>query len=136
MCLKRKIEVNARRGAAIVELAVLLPVFVLIVLGTIEASSMIFLKQSLKIIAYEGARVAIVPGSDATNVQAGCNQMATSRGVTISSVVVTPNDFHLQPYGTNIQVQITADCNANSLISPWFYAGQSLAADVTMMKEY
>ncbi len=125
-----------RRGAAIVELAVTLPVFVLIVLASVEASSMIFLKQSLEITAYEGARIAIVPGSNQGNVLAGCGQILSARRVVVDSIVVTPHDFDKKPYGTPIRVEVTAKCGANSVISPWFYVSKSISADVTMMKEY
>ena len=123
------------RGAALVEMAVILPVFVLIVLATIEATSMIFLRQTLEIAAYEGARVALVPGSDAGNVVAGCNQILDARGVAGTTITVSPSDFDSQPYGTPIRVEVTADCSANSVVSPWFYVGRSTTADVTMMKE-
>ena len=48
------------RGVAAAELAVCLPVIVLIVIATIEACSALFLKQSLTAAAYEGVRTAIV----------------------------------------------------------------------------
>ena len=48
-----------RRGVAAVELAVCLPVIILLVFGAIEASSFIFLKQSLNVAAYEGIRESI-----------------------------------------------------------------------------
>lgn len=125
-----------RRAAAVVELALTLPVFVLIFLATIEATSMIFLKQSLEIAAYEGARIAIIPGSDSSNVNAGCTLLLDGRSVQADSITVIPNDFDSQPYGTVIRVQVTAQCSDNSAISPWFYSGRTLTSDVSMMKEY
>ena len=53
-----------RRGVAASELAVCLPVIVLLVLAMIEACTMIFLKQSLTVAAYEGVRTAIEPNGD------------------------------------------------------------------------
>lgn len=124
-----------RRGAAIVEFAVVLPVFVLIVLGTIETTSMIFLQQSLKIAAYESARVALVPGSDQGNVEAAANAILSSRGVVAPSVSVTPANFENSPYGTAIGVEVTVSCNQNSLVAPWIYQGRQLTTKVSMMKE-
>jgi hypothetical protein len=40
------------------------------------------------------------------------------------------------PYGTLIQVRVTAPCNSNSPFSPWFYGGRSLTGEVTLMKEF
>ena len=60
----RRTTRSNRRGIAAVELAVCLPVIVLLVFGSIEASSFIFLKQSLNVSAYEGIREAIRVGSN------------------------------------------------------------------------
>ena len=46
---------------AVVELAVCLPVLVLIIMGSIEACNLTFLKQKLTEAAYQGAMVATQP---------------------------------------------------------------------------
>ena len=56
---KHKQHRGERRGVAAVEFAVCLPVIILLVFGAIEASSFIFLKQSLNVAAYEGIRESI-----------------------------------------------------------------------------
>jgi Flp pilus assembly protein TadG len=120
----------------VVEIAVTLPVFVLILFATIETTTMIFLQQSLEISAYQGARIALIPSANSTNVTAAVNQVLTSRDVNSASVTVVPSDSAAQPYGTNITVRVSAPCNANSPFSPWFYGGRTLTGEVTMMKEY
>jgi len=50
---------GSRRAVAASELAVCLPILVLLVLAMIESCTMIFLKQSLTVSAYEGIRKAI-----------------------------------------------------------------------------
>lgn len=126
---------RSRRGTAITEFAIILPVFVLIVMGTIEATSMIFLQQSLEIAAYEATRVALVPGSEQGNVEAAANGILSGRKVVDAVVSVTPADFDDQPYGTAITVGITAECEKNSLFASWFYQNRELSSSVTMMKE-
>ena len=54
-------DAPSRSGVAAVEFAVCLPVLVVLILGSIECCSMIFLRQSLAIVAYEGLRVAVKP---------------------------------------------------------------------------
>lgn len=125
-----------RRAAAVVELAVVLPVFVLIVLGTIEACSMIFLQQSLKIAAYEGARTSIVPKSNFGNVEFAAKRILDGRKVKSYSVAIIPSNFQSQPYGTFIRVRVQASCDANSLFASMFYRGKTMVADVEMMKEH
>ena len=48
-----------RHGAAATEFAVCLPVLMLLLLGMLEACTMIFLKQSLAVAAYEGGHTAL-----------------------------------------------------------------------------
>lgn len=125
-----------RSAAAMVEFAIAMPVFVLIVLATIEVTSMLFLKQSAKIAAYESTRVALVPGSDFGNVEATANGILGNRGITASSVQVTPANFELEPYGTEITVSIAVQCSPNSVIAPMFFGGKTISSQVTMMKEF
>lgn len=107
----------------------------MITLGTIEASGMIFLQQSIEIAAHEGARVALVPSTRATNAIAASNEVLSSRNIDGTTVTVTPSDFENRPYGTFIKVTVTASCDANAKFSPWFYQGKTLVAEVEMMKE-
>lgn len=117
------------------ELAVCMPVIVLIVFGTIEICSMIFLTQSLRICAFEGARVALVPGSGAGNVAGSCQNFLNSRNIKGTTISVTPRNFDRQPYGTILNVSVTAECAANSFLPPWFYAGRQVTGEVHMMLE-
>lgn len=125
-----------RTGSAVVELAITLPIFVLILFGTIETTRMIFLQQSLEICAYQGARVALIPSSTTAKITNACSTILSDRNVQSASVTVSPANYETSPYGTLIQVRVSAPCSANSPFSPWFYGGRSLAAVVTLMKEY
>ena len=124
-----------RQGAAVTELAITLPLVVLIVMGTIETCSMIFLRQALRIAAYEGARVTLVPDAEMQNVQAACDQILNARRVQGAVVTVTPADFGQRPYGTVVNVSVTASCEENSLFVPWIFSGQSLTSELSMMIE-
>lgn len=125
-----------RRGAAVVELAITLPVFVLILVATIETTTMVFLQQSLEIGAYQGARIALIPSSTSGKVVTAVDQVLANRNVNSTSVSIVPSNYSTSPYGTKITVRVSAPCNANSPFSPWFYGGRTLTGEVTMMKEY
>ncbi len=125
-----------RKGVAVVELAVCLPVLMLIVLATIESTAMIFLQQSLSIAAYEGARVALVPSSTDVNVQYQAELILEGRQVNNSTVTVTPSNFNAFPTGTWIQVVASAPFADNSLVGGWLFNGHTLTASVEMMKEH
>ncbi len=125
-----------RRAVAATELAVCLPVVVLLVLGTIEACSMIFLKQSLSVAAYEGARTAIVPGKTADDVKTACLQVLAERKVTDGLVTVTPSNIAALNPGDFVDVTVSAPCNANSVVPNKFYRGRTLSATASMMIEF
>jgi Flp pilus assembly protein TadG len=60
--MRRVSRTSIRRGAAAVEAAIILPVFLLIVLGTIDAGMAVFRYNTLSQAARQGARQAIVHG--------------------------------------------------------------------------
>ena len=125
-----------RNGAAVVEFAVVLPVFVTLLLGTIETCTMIFLQQSLKIAAYESARAAIVPGSDDFDINLATTEILTARRIKNGTVTVTPTNFQNAAYGSFIRVDVSAPCNSNSVFALRFYGSKILTGTVEMMKEF
>jgi Flp pilus assembly protein TadG len=125
-----------RRGVAATEFAVCLPIVVLLVVGTIEACSMIFLKQSLAIAAYEGARTAIVPGATKAQVDAACNQLLADRKVKGATISIKPSDIASLNPGDYVDVTVTAPCNNNSVVPNTFYRGKTLSSTASMMIEF
>jgi Flp pilus assembly protein TadG len=125
-----------RRGVAATEFAVCLPIVVLLVVGTIEACSMIFLKQSLAIAAYEGARTAIVPGVTKAQVDAACNQLLADRKVKGATISIKPSDIASLNPGDYVDVTVTAPCNNNSVVPNTFYRGKTLSSTASMMIEF
>lgn len=129
-------QVNRREGIAAIEFAVCLPIVLVLLIGTVEACSMIYLKQSLSIAAYEGIRSSIKPGATTTDVEAACNQILTSRNVQGATITITPSDFDVQPVQTWITVRVSTTGGANSIISGWFYDSLVVDGEATMMKEF
>lgn len=126
---------HSRSGTAVVELAVCLPLVLLLVFATNEVADMLFLKQSLYTSAYEGARVAIHPGMTTADVSKRCNEILAVRGVQGAKVAIEPANFESQSRGTAIAVTVTAPSGSNSKLPVWFFAGKTLTARPVMMKE-
>jgi len=124
-----------RRGGAIVELALCLPVLVMVTLATIEACAMIHLKQALKITAYEGARVGIVPESQAANVQHQCEALLDDFGVRGYAIGLNPADPTTLSQGDYLQVTVSSNFGSNSLIGGWIYTNQIVSASVSLRAE-
>jgi hypothetical protein len=125
-----------RRAVAATELAVCLPVIVLLVLGMIECCTMIFLKQSLTVAAYEGVRTGLRPDATAADVQATCEGILRDRRVDGGVVTVTPADISSAAIGEFIDVTVSAPANRNSVIPGSFFRGRNLTATASMMKEF
>jgi Flp pilus assembly protein TadG len=133
--IAQKNRLSTRCGVAAAELAVCLPIVVLLVLATIESCSALFLKQSLTASAYEGVRAAIKKGSTAASVQTACNQILTDRRIQGSQVTLNPASISSLKPGDFIDVTVTAPCTANSPVPTTFFRGKTLTAKASMMIE-
>ena len=80
-----------RSGAAVVEMAICLPVLVLMTWGTIEASSSIFQRQTLTSAAHEGALTGMRRGSTETEIRDRIDVILQSRQRDGSVVEITPS---------------------------------------------
>lgn len=132
---RRPRPARTSRGVAAAELAVCLPVVVLLVIATIEACSALFLKQSLTVSAYEGVRTALVEGSTTSSIQASCNQILDDRQIQGGKVTVSPKNIDALKPGDFIDVTVSAPCASNSLVPTTFYRGRTLSATASMMVE-
>src|SRR5690606_7582633 len=112
------------------------PVIVLLVLAMIEACTMIFLKQSLTVAAYEGVRMALQPGAVSSDVEAACNGVLADRRVQGAAVTINPANFTAVPPGEYVEVTVSAPADRNSTIPGSFFRGKTLSASATMMKEF
>ena len=123
-----------RIGAAVVEFAVCLPLIMLIVLGTIEAGSLLFLKQTLVQAAYEGAKVAIASG-DETRVNQAVGAVVASRNLNNVQVQFTPSDIANVPAGETITITISAPGDSNSFIPFGPFENQIVQTSASMVRE-
>lgn len=136
---KRKRDGRAARrvrGAAVVEVTVCLPVILLFVFASVEACSMVYLKQSLTVSAYEGGRTAIEPGCTSSEVITSCEQVLSDRGVQGAQITITPADITGADVGDYVVVSVVAPCSQNMVGGAWFFGDKQLTGNATFMKEY
>lgn len=127
---------RGRRGLAAVEFAVCLPVLVLAVFASIEACTMVFLKESLTVAAYEGSRVALKPGTTEAAVTARCQQVLTERNVAGGTVEIIPGVISAITVGNPLEIRVSAPCEANAIMPVWFYGNSTMSGSSIVMKEY
>ena len=134
--MKQSSRANHQRGGvAAVEFAVCLPVIVLLVFGAIEASSFIFLKQSLHVAAYEGARSAIRLGADNEAASTSVQNILGSRNVQDFQVAFPNGESGTADRGDEIVVEVSAPTSTNSPLAGQFVTNRLLTARVVMLKE-
>jgi Flp pilus assembly protein TadG len=133
--LRGVVPSRRRRGVAAVEFAVCLPVIILLVFGAIEASSFIFLKQTLSVAAYEGIRESVRLNSDnAAGIDRAAN-ILNSRNVADYSVRFPAGESSDASRGDEIVIEVSAPTATNSPLAGQFVTNRVLTARVVMVKE-
>ncbi len=126
---------HSRRGTAVVELAVCLPVIVLLVFASLEGANMLFLRQAVVQSAYETAKsVAKTNGVQATAQTLG-EQVLSSRGVPSPTVTFTPANVQTLLPGTPFTVTVAVPSSARSITGIGPFNGLTIRAQATMLKE-
>jgi len=140
---KTKRSANRRRGIEVVEMAIVLPIIILITLGTLEICEGIFLRQKLELAAHEGSRVSIRKNATVDDVRSAIKDNLDSRGIDYggdiaAAVTITPDPSAaatLTPISVTVSVE--TDANLRMPISLYRYlAGRTLTGEVSMFKEY
>ncbi len=137
MLLRRKNKngLIQRRAAAAVELAVCLPVIALLAIGSMEAASMIFLRQALVQSAYETVKEAAKSsGNESLALQRG-QQVLDFRNIEGETITFNPANPDDVERGTEITVSVSASGDANSVLPFGPFRGRELIVTATMLKE-
>ena len=121
-------------GSAAVEFAVCLPVLVLLVFGSIEASSFIFLKQSLHVACYEGVREASKTGASDDDAFNKAQTILDARQVN-GYEIRFPDGVEGIARGEQVSCEVSAPAGANSPLAGEFLTDRVLTARVVMLKE-
>lgn len=138
---------EVRRGAAMVEMAVCFPVFMLMLLGIIEFGRGMMVAQLLTSAASEGCREAIIDGATTADVRTsvvtlvtntvGCTAADVNVAIVATSVSnnTTLADISDADQRDLIEIDVTVPFNAVSFTSGRFLVGQVLRGKCAMRKE-
>lgn len=135
-------DASSRRAIAVVELALVLPVLFILILGMLEICEGIFLKQKIVIASHEGARIAVRRDATISDVQDAVSAYLQARemefGPIASVVSCTPAPEEaklLEP--VVVRVEIDVNSNLRMPLSLYKYIrGETIVGEVTMFKEY
>ncbi len=124
-----------RIGSATVELAVCLPVLVIIVMGSLSATSMIFMRSAAVQSAYETIKEAVRQDGDVAGALAQGRAVLEFRNLTADSITFEPANVAAQDRGTPVTVTVVTSATTNGLFSFGPFANQVVEVQATMLKE-
>jgi Flp pilus assembly protein TadG len=124
-----------RKGAATVELAICIPVLLLISFSLIELCSMMFVKQGLTVAAYEAAHRAVQPTATSAQAIAAGQEILQQRRIQSGQVTINPGNIQQVEQGEFFTVTATAPATANRLVPFPLFTTSQLSATAVAMKE-
>jgi Flp pilus assembly protein TadG len=125
-----------RRGAAVVEFALIAPIFFAAVLGIIEFGRMMMVQEILVNAAREGARAAIMPGETDSQVTSVVSNYMSVSGISGYTETLSPTLSTSPATGTALTLTVSVPCQTVSWLggSTWFN-GKTISSSVVMIKE-
>jgi Flp pilus assembly protein TadG len=129
-----------RCGAAVVEMAIVMPLFVCMIFAAIESARLGMVSQLITTAAREGCRVAVLDGNTNTQVNNEITAVFNTMGVTGYTTTITPADCttrHASDTPDNtITVTLSVPYSQLSwLPSPYYFKTATISASATMSSE-
>ena len=122
-----------RRGAMLVEFALVAPILFLLFFAMIEFGRFNFIRHGIDTAAYEGARSGIVPGATVNDVTASVNSILDAAFVSKSTVTVVPTVITSQT--TEVTVKVEVALAENGWVIPRFFKQTTLTRTCTLARE-
>jgi Flp pilus assembly protein TadG len=127
---------SKRRGAAIIEAALVMSILFYLSFGAAETGYYLWIKHGMEGAAREGARAAITANATNADVDSAVYGATDAIGLPRSAItpVITPGNVQDAPEGTAIKVQVQCDWKAVG-IHPMNLFGDTVAGTAVMRKE-
>lgn len=106
-----------------------------LILGSMEATSAIFVRQALTTSAYEGIREAIRIHGTTANATNRAQGILTARQIRSSTIVFTPSEVQSAPKGSSIILEVSAPYRINSPFFGKVIADRTTTVRTVMVKE-
>jgi Flp pilus assembly protein TadG len=104
-----------RRGNAILETAIVLPILLSLAFGTVEFGYYFFAKNTLQGAAREGARAAIISGATQSDVTTAIATVMSAAGLSSSNYTVTTSPASVTGAAEGTTITVTVACTWNNL---------------------
>jgi Flp pilus assembly protein TadG len=124
-----------RHGVAATEFAIIAPIFLLLVIGTIELGRALMVQQVLINASRVGARQASTTSATTAEVEAVVKDYTEGVAVPGVTVAVEPDPTSVAPGDPVTVTTSVAFSDVSWMTSPWFLGGKTLTASSQMRKE-
>lgn len=108
-----------QRGSAVLEMALILPLLLMLLFGIIEFSRVLSVKQVITNAAREGARAGAVDLNDSgalSKAQTVSGNYLTSCGIELANTIISPSFVQA---GGSSALQVVIDYQYDSLLTTW-----------------
>lgn len=117
---QKRLQRSLRQGVSAVELALILPLLMLLVFGAVQSCNTIHLKQAMVTAAFEGSRVVSRDSATREDVINRCSAILQARNVTNFTITLTPNrPLDEIANGDTVSIRIDAP-TAGNVVGPSF----------------
>jgi TadE-like protein len=137
-CRTRRSRPSApeRRGAVLVEFAIVAPIFFLLVLGIFEFGRGMMVQALLTSAAQQGARAGSLTNAQTSDVTAAVNGCLAPGGISGASVTVTPSPPSSAAPGQDVKVIVSVSYASVSWIpAPKFLKTATLKSTAIVQRE-
>ncbi|HUY36335.1 MAG TPA: TadE family protein [Pirellulales bacterium] len=125
-----------RRGATVVEMAFVAPVFFLLVLGMIEFGRAMMVAALLANAAQQGARAGALDGAQTSDVTNAVNNYLSDAMISGASTSVTPSPPSSAGAGQDVTVTVSIGYSQVTWVpAPRYLGGTTLSATSIMQRE-
>jgi Flp pilus assembly protein TadG len=119
----------------VVEFALVAPVFFLLVFGMIEFGRMVMVQQIITNASREGARIAVLDGTTAAEVNATVTSYLQSARISGATIIINPPDPATAGYGAPVSVTVRVPfAQVSWLPAPFFIGGNTDLSATTVMR--
>lgn len=137
--LRRGVGCSRRPGTACVEFAVLAPVLVLLLMGMMEVTRAVQVKNYLTDSARSSARIAIQPGNSNQNVKDNITNLLAANGLPSASATVTilvngnQVDVNTAKKYDQISVKVAMPISQTAWVTLYYFSSASVESETTIM---
>lgn len=136
--MKRSRSSQCRLGATVVEMAVVTPIFVLLVFGLIEFGRALMIKQAMTDAARAGSRTAILATTQSQDQVVAAARDCLASAISDpgqASVVVTPDDLSSADRGVELTTTVSVSFSKLSWVVPSFLGDVVIKSESHMTRE-